>query len=202
MRLILARHGETDYNRKGISQCSDKPRLTELGIRQADGLAEYAAKQGVDVIFCSPSRRTRQTLERVLKRVAASVVLEPLIREREAGVWIGKSIDEFKAHREALGLAKHEFRPEGGENYADVRERARLFWEKIHPMYAGRTVMLISHSTFNNILAGLLLRLSLRESDMGPQDNCSVHELVIEEGKAKTARINHRHLLDQAPDEE
>ena len=201
MKLILARHGETDYNKKKLCPTDDVPTLTALGIKQARILGEYVAVQGVDAIFCSPSRRTRETLEVVLKKIKAPFFIEPLISERSSGVWEGRPLDDATKCREMLGLAKHEFRPKGGENYIDVDKRAGLFWEKIKHKYNGKTVLIISHSAFNNILAARLLGYPIEKTDMGLQDNCAVHEMIIEDGKAKAVRINHNHMLDSFPDD-
>lgn len=59
MELLLVRHGRPeriDYDPKGAD-----PQLTELGHRQADGMANYLSTETIDAIYTSPQRRARQT---------------------------------------------------------------------------------------------------------------------------------------------
>jgi probable phosphoglycerate mutase len=196
MRLILARHGETGYNRKRMMQPSDKPVLTGLGIKQSKKLAEYLSHEGIDVIFCSPATRARQTLEHIREKVDVPVFFEPLVEERNPGAWAGKPVDDFIACRRSQNLKSYEFKPEGGESLGDVRRRARLFWEKVRGRHADETVLLVSHSRFNGLFMGFLLGMPLEQSsETGKQSNCAVHELLISEGKAHALKNNYDGFL-------
>lgn len=188
MRLILARHGETAENRKRIIQSLDKAELSALGVRQATALGEYLSHEKIDVIICSPAKRTMQTLQHVKEKVKAPINIEPLIVEKDTGVWIGKPVAEMRAFREASGIPKHEFKPEGGESWSDVRKRAEKFWNKIKRKHENKTVLIVGHSLFNTIFMGFLLNKPL-EWDSGIEPNCSINEIVIEKDRARVVRM-------------
>lgn len=196
MRLLIVRHGETDWNAKRLMQSADEPVLTDLGVKQTERLVVFLKDKDIDVIFCSPTTRTRQTLEYIKKELNAPVFFEPLILERNPGVWIGKPVDEFIAYRESKGLAAHEFKPERGESFYDVRQRAKAFWNGIKWKHADRTVLVVSHGTFNRVFINLLLEKSLVEGASIEQGNCCVNEFLMENGNVKVLRINHTGFLD------
>lgn len=72
MKLLLMRHGQTNYNRLGL--CNDDPRdavyLTDLGRRQALAAAVALRAARLEHIFVSELPRTRQTAEIVNRRVS------------------------------------------------------------------------------------------------------------------------------------
>lgn len=195
MKLILARHGETDHNRERVVQSLEKPELTALGVKQARALANYLEHEGIEVMFCSPSKRTMQTMQIIREAINLPADVEPLIVERNAGVWEGRHVDDMIAFRESEGLDRFDFKPEGGESFHDVRKRAELFWKKIMPRYEGMTVLAVGHSLFNSLMIGVIFDMPIKESDRGIQTNASVHEVIIDKGRAKLTKFNYdRHL--------
>ena len=61
--LYLVRHGETDWNRQGLSQGSVDIPLNELGLAQAREAAQKLRGRGIASIVASPLSRARVTAE-------------------------------------------------------------------------------------------------------------------------------------------
>ena len=63
-KIVLVRHGRTDYNETGRADCwpADKARLNEKGLAQAEALVKTLADEKIDVICCSPLTRCQQTI--------------------------------------------------------------------------------------------------------------------------------------------
>ncbi len=196
MMLLIVRHGETDGNVKGLCQIPARSSLTPLGKKQTERLAELLGGERIDAVYCSPYKRTKQTLAIIRKRVRAPVFMDARLREREMGEWVGKPVDDFIAFRESRGARVHEFRPEGGEDFSDVLQRAKGFWSDIRDKHAGRTVLLVAHGDFNRILISHLLGRSLEESSSIPQANCCLNEITVHGGKAEAVKINYTAFLD------
>ena len=92
MKLYLARHGQTEWNRLGYySGQLDEP-MNETGRRQIEALARRW-QEDVDQIWSSPLSRAVQTAEILRGDRDASVplLLEPLLLESDFGSWAGKS---------------------------------------------------------------------------------------------------------------
>jgi broad specificity phosphatase PhoE len=87
--LLLARHGETDWNRDRRWQGhADRP-LTERGRAQAEELAERLADVALDAVYSSDLRRARETAEAVARAQELVVVQLPELREVDVGSWEG-----------------------------------------------------------------------------------------------------------------
>lgn len=136
--FYFARHGETDWNREQRYQGSMDIPLNRTGQLQADAngilLRELLERDGVDPAslkwFASPLSRAAETMDRM--RAAFAMDLPPVIHdERLIEISFGEL--EGRLHAELssdLAQAPGErdasywhFRPEGGENYADVATR-------------------------------------------------------------------------------
>lgn len=61
-RIYLLRHGQTQFNQKGLIQGSCDSKLTALGIEQAKSLSEYLDRIDFAAVYCSTSERTLDTV--------------------------------------------------------------------------------------------------------------------------------------------
>ena len=99
-RILLVRHGESEWNAAGRWQGQADPPLTDLGRAQA--LAAAAAIGAVDAVACSDLERARVTAELIADRIGIGPVLvDPGFRERDAGEWSGLTRSEI--HRDWPG---------------------------------------------------------------------------------------------------
>ena len=128
MRLLLVRHGETDWNAAGrIQGCTDTP-LNARGRAQALALAGRLRDERPQRLYTSPPRRARETAA----IVGAELALEPepveALREISFGVWEGCSWEEIQRRwpREFAWCEGDRLRrsPPGGESYGQLMERA------------------------------------------------------------------------------
>jgi broad specificity phosphatase PhoE len=127
--LLLARHGQTADNASGLILGRRDPALSELGERQAAGLAVQARARGVVAIWCSPLLRARQTAAIVGHAIGvAPVVLEDLI-ESARGDWEGVSQAVLAQHTPELFAAFQAGDPDfafpGGESIGSQVLRTR-----------------------------------------------------------------------------
>ena len=69
MKVYLMRHGETDYNKKGLIQGTLDIPLNEFGLELAEKTKEGFQNEGLtfDYCYCSPLIRARQTAEIILR---------------------------------------------------------------------------------------------------------------------------------------
>jgi broad specificity phosphatase PhoE len=141
-RLILIRHGETDWNRAGRLQGGQDIPLNELGRRQAAEAAERLRKlvprfAGLDFIG-SPMQRARETMDilrATLELAPGGYRVDDRLRELTFGSWEGFTWrDVRKAEREQAQLRERDkwsFVPPGGESYAMLAERVRPVLEEL-----------------------------------------------------------------------
>src|SRR5204862_6778501 len=95
--LILARHGETDWNRDGRFQGHADPPLNDRGREQARALASELAGDVLDAVYTSDLLRAHETAQIVAATKGLSVVVDPDLRERDVGEWSGLTLPEIEA---------------------------------------------------------------------------------------------------------
>lgn len=148
--LFLVRHGESEGNvALNAAKAGDHSYITEdysarttldyrlssEGSRQAAlagaWIRSWMADHGVeefDRLYCSPYARARETAA-LLGLPGAAWQLEPLLRERDFGLWEGLPRPEIEEafHRSAAQKERNRFlwRPDGGESTPDIDMRVR-----------------------------------------------------------------------------
>jgi probable phosphoglycerate mutase len=125
-RLLLARHGETEWNALGRLQGHTDIALNERGRQQAIELARSVAEAGIASVITSDLARARQTGEIVAAHLGlAPPVIVPELRERAFGVFEGLTRDECTRRYPAAWRAWHAQTdvPEGAESLAAATAR-------------------------------------------------------------------------------
>ncbi len=126
--IILARHGETEWNVGEIFRGRIDIELNETGIKQAELLAEYLSDVEIDAIYSSPLKRALRTAEVIASHHKLEVEIAPGIIDLDFGQWQGLSLQEVTDKYSGL-YAEWLSRPDrvkmpAGESLNDVRERA------------------------------------------------------------------------------
>jgi broad specificity phosphatase PhoE len=191
----LVRHGETEWNAASRMQGQLDSRLTPLGRAHAKSSAQLLARLGVDAIFASPLGRVRETIAIVEADVHAPVAFDDRLKEWHSGDWSGESWsdlrrkwpDEFAAWESDRWHA----RSPGGENFADLVDRARRFFADMAQLSAER-VAIVAHGFMNRALCAVLLDLSPVETLGIRQANDVVIRIVVTGGAVTSVE----HFID------
>ncbi len=180
MRIYLVRHGQTEWNARGIAQGHTDTELDDTGREQADRLAARLKDQGVRSIFSSDLKRCVQTVQPLANAIGAQVQATPLLRERtfgdlegqpwnEVGEWIEKAATK-------LGVPRHQVAPNGGESWQHVWDRIGTVIPTI--LQAPGPTVVVSHGgTCRQILCRLTGQ-DISRSQAYSFYNASVTELV------------------------
>ncbi len=154
MELHLFRHGETDWNRERRVQGQSESQLTDLGIQQATELGQRIRHIQFDRIYCSSSKRTRQTAQHAFPDAGADIVYMDALREIFLGPWEGQLYEELakkdpESHRH-FWQQPHLFRVEGAEDFFRLQSRAIAAIAQIEASHRagspeGTKIALVSH---------------------------------------------------------
>lgn len=129
MKLYFVRHGESEANTlRVISNRESLFGLTALGKEQAVILADRLRDVPVTAIFSSPILRARETAEILSEAIHLPYQINESLREYDCGILEEKSDEEsWKLHSEIAEdwtlNHNHLRRPEGGENFLDIKKR-------------------------------------------------------------------------------
>jgi broad specificity phosphatase PhoE len=145
--VVLARHGETDYNAEGRFQGRLQVPLNATGRDQARELADAAAARGFVALWSSTLRRALETAEIVGARLGIEPRTDARLVETDTGEWTGRTYAEIKAeHPEAFAAyvrADPDFAYPGGESLQAQTVRVMAALEEIG---AGpRPVLVVCH---------------------------------------------------------
>jgi broad specificity phosphatase PhoE len=145
--LLLARHGESDWNRaKRWQGFADRP-LTDRGRQQADELADRLDSIELDAVYSSDLRRARDTAEVVARRKGLVVSTTPDLREVDVGSWSGLTRAEAEA-RFPEAYARWLQGGEGwedGETYEQLGARVISAMQRIALSHDGGRVLVVAH---------------------------------------------------------
>ncbi|MCW6049812.1 histidine phosphatase family protein [Lyngbya sp. CCAP 1446/10] len=162
-RLLLVRHGETDWNRAGKFQGQIDVPLNDNGREQARQAAEFLKDVKLDFAISSSMLRPKETAEIILKyHGGLQLELRDELREISHGLWEGKFESEIEASYPGL-LAEWKISPEKvqmpeGENLEQVSIRAIAAWREIVQSVSG-TGIVVAHDAVNKALLCHLFNL-------------------------------------------
>jgi alpha-ribazole phosphatase len=183
MKLILVRHGETEWNVKGRVQGQADIALNRKGLEQAKKVGFRLKKEPIDVIYCSYMKRTRQTAASITRFHKVPVVYSNLIKERNFGKLEGMDTDEYRRIRDESGLPFHLYRPPGGENYTDLEKRVKKFLTMLKKKHSKQTVVVVSHGGVIRTFITLITKRPLADVHEIEQHNASVNVIELIPGR-------------------
>ncbi|MBK5229787.1 MAG: histidine phosphatase family protein [Thermoleophilia bacterium] len=201
MRLLLVRHGESEWNAAGRLQGQADPPLSALGRHQAAHMAARLVDEPIDAIVASDLLRAFDTARALADAVGLPVLAREDLREVDLGSWTGASRGEIEA---GDADAWRRWRVEGiegwhgGERYADAIGRIGAAVQSIATEWVGRTVVAVTHGGCIRLATCHLLGMPAgqlgRIMSIG---NASITEFLVEpDGRGRIARLNDMaHLL-------
>jgi len=168
-RLVMLRHGQTEFNAGSRMQGQLDTELSDLGRDQAVAAAEVLAKRQPQLIVSSDLRRALDTAVVLGERSGLPVVVDTRLRETHLGDWQGMSHLEVDAAAPGARLAWRNdatWAPHGGESRVDVAARGmpviaelvaeQTEWGADEPE---RPVVLVAHGGLIAALTAALLKL-------------------------------------------
>ena len=155
-RVVLVRHGETEWNRVQRFRGRTDIQLNETGRRQARALAKRLSGWPLAAIYSSPLKRALQTAEPVAEACGLNVVILEGMTDVDYGTSAGLSPEEAAARDPEV----HEIwvqtplltRFHGGESLQQVQERAWSALEEVSSVHKGETILVVSHVVVNRVL--------------------------------------------------
>jgi len=153
----VMRHGEAENNIKGI--LSGDPRaphhLTPKGKEQVQKAAAsiVSRKLSFDLIYVSPFLRTQETAAILKEKLGwkdSQVITDDRIRELGSGSWNGRKVSEYIRHFNHID--RFDSKPDGVENYADIKKRMGDFLYGLENEYAGKNILIVTHETPAHLL--------------------------------------------------
>ncbi len=196
--IILARHGETEWNVAEIFRGRIDIELNQTGMKQAELLAEYLTGLKIDTIYSSPLKRALKTAEIIASYHKLDVEIAPGLIDFDYGNWQGLPHQEVKDKYKELYAEwvknPHQVKIPTGESLNDVRKRAIGVVDNVIAKYEG-TVVLVSHRVVNKVLICALLGLDNSHFWNIRQDTCGITTFTYENERFILTKHNNTSYL-------
>ena len=178
VRLILVRHGESEWNALGRVQGQADPGLSEAGRAEARLLAPLVAAMAPEVVVTSDLRRAAETGALVCSMASTT---DPRWRESAMGEWTGRAAAELYADPRGRFAAWREGRadPPGGESWEAVCDRVADAARSLRASGAAR-VLVVTHG--GPVRAACAVLAGLAPDHLVPVPNASMTVIELAHG--------------------
>ena len=192
-RVILARHGQTEWNKEFRFQGKTNVQLTEEGKRQAHALAERLASWPPDVIYSSPLDRALYTAQAIAERHNMKPVILDELEEIDFASCEGQSINGLEREQHEIfsrWRADPFFNPpEGAETWPELSERLS---RAVNQFLAGghKRIIAVSHGGIMRALYAVFTGLNPHKTWNMDVSNCSMSGIEMRFGRPCLAFAN------------
>jgi len=169
VKVILVRHGETEWNRlRRIQGGNSDTQLNQKGRQQAESLALRLKQEKIQAIYSSPLQRAQDTALAIARYHQLPVEIEPSLKEIEVGELEGMSIAGVGKLSELL--VRHKQGDElprlpGGESVAEVQQRVWGAIQRLVDRHNDGVLVIVGH--YFSVLTAIcsVLNLPLAQID-------------------------------------
>ncbi len=194
MRLLLIRHGETDWNvETRVQGMTDIP-LNATGVRQARQVAQALAGETLAAVFASPLQRALHTAQAIAQPHHLPVYTHSGLRELDQGDLEGMLAADIRLHPSGVSQQwaagnLHAVVP-GGESMAQLQQRAWEAVADIRRQVGDGTVVVVSHNLTTKAIICSALDVPLIAYRRLRKENGSVTTLEFTGDHATLVRLN------------
>jgi len=210
--IYLARHGQTEWNRK--AQFQGDPDLDSVGYLNRVSLWHLLKDKPIHTIYTSKALRTRRTAALIARQLKLKIHPRAAINEIQPGILEGICFSQMAPHRArpadsacevrargsrpelTLPIVQQAFRAEEkdrlhgrfplGENYDDMLKRTEPFIQELKSGLRPRQVLIVAHGVINRVLLHKLVGWPLGNVSHVRQENDQVYRMEISpRGKVK-----------------
>ncbi len=204
MRVLLVRHGHTDWNEEGVFRGRIDIELNPKGRKQADIIGRRLQKVRLDAVYSSPLSRAVETAVRIASFHSKEVQLCGELIDIDFGRWQGlKLADVRTGYPEVYRVwetAPQKVRIPEAETLKEVRVRLLAGLKKIFHIHPDGTVVLVSHGLTNKVLICAILGLDNSHFWKVKQDNGAINIFKYTEHGSKLFLMNdisHLRTIDE-----
>lgn len=164
-RIILIRHGETEWNALGLYQGQLNSPLTDEGRQQAVALAARLDNAPIDALYASDLDRTQETAAPLVATSSLELSIDPRLRERHYGIFQGlDKTSVAKLHPEAYAghhSGDPDFQIPEGESTRQFYKRVTGCLEDLAAHHPDQQIAIVTHGGFIALAIKYVLGLSL-----------------------------------------
>jgi broad specificity phosphatase PhoE len=195
VRLFLVRHGETEYNRRGLALGRADIPLNETGRHQAVRLRKALCEVPFTAVYSSPLGRAVDTATTIATEHGKEVQLDEGLIEMDIGEVEGLAFPELRVKFPALaqnwgGADGPTFRMPGGERLVDVQGRAVDAIEGLAAHHQDETICAVTHNFVILSFLSSVLGIELAQFRRLRHGVAAIAEVDFRPGRSRVVRLN------------
>lgn len=177
MQLYVIRHGQTNVNLKNLINARNIIGLNNTGKEEAKAAGEELRNIDIDLIYCSPLKRTRQTC-RLANVNNVDVIYDKRLLERDAK---GKQFEKVeKIDFDLWYDINKNVIYRNTEGFKSIYERIEKFLEEIKQKHVNESILLVTHGDVCKAINAYVNKLSTPgEISSLEQGNCEIRKYEI-----------------------
>ena len=181
MKIVLCRHGRTDWNNQRRYQGWQGTPLNETGFEHAKLVSEALKDENFEYTFCSPLKRCLQTAKEIMKLQKCKLEIKEGLKEINYGDFAGhtpsniqKKMPGMWEKRKSSFQSKYDFKHPNGESFREIDEnRVKPMLEEFKEKYYSRKILLVTHQGVGRLILGNLMGFSEAEKmDLSIPNDC------------------------------
>lgn len=193
-RLLLVRHGITEFNSTRRFAGHSDVELSPAGYRQIAQLRERLAREKIDAIYSSDLKRALVAAQAISAEHHVDIITCPELREVNYGCAEGLTFDEISSLYPDLAESISNFSLQlsfpGGESFIEFIERTSKFLERVEKYPESQTILVVSHSGPLRVLVCRLLAIDLEHWRQIRIDNASLSIVETHQRRAIVSLLN------------
>ena len=182
-RILAIRHGETAWNVDTRIQGQLDIPLNDTGFWQAERVAEALADEDIAVLYASDLVRAAETANAISRRIGLPVLHDAGLRERNFGLFQGRTVAEVEAiHPELVQRWKSrepDFEPEGAESLRTFYARSIDTVHRLAAAHPGQTVVMVAHGGVLDCLYRAACGMPIEAPRTWQLGNASINRLLF-----------------------
>ena len=179
MKLYVIRHGQTNWNLKGIIQGQKDIELNDKGINEARKAKDEFNSLKIDLIMCSPLKRAKETAKILNTDKNINIIYKSELIERGLGDFEGESCitEEDDIYNYHMNKTIRNIEP-----VVDLCNRVNELIDEIKNKYKGKNILLVTHSGTARAIERYFYGID-ENGDLQPENlkNCEIREYEIME---------------------
>jgi len=198
-RLVIVRHGETDYNVQRRWQGHMDIPLNDAGLTQATRVATALKNEPIDAIYTSDLLRAHATAEAINQHHNLTLQPDRRLREVSLGHFEGLTSEEIVTKfpdEHAAWTGDLEVPAPGGESDLLFSNRVQDFYETVLKDHSAETALLVSHGGTIRALLCVLLELPVKHYHQFRLDNTAISEFHWYRNRWNLVRFNDTYHLN------
>lgn len=177
MELYVVRHGQTIVNFKGLINARNMIGLNKKGKEEAKIAAKQMRNIKIDLIFCSPLKRTKQTCN-IINENKIKVFYDKRILERNSRSMQFEKIEKLD-FEEWYDINKHRVY-KNSEGFKSILDRVKNFLEEVKREYPNESILIVTHGDICKAIYAYLNNINdAKEISLFKQENCEIKKYNI-----------------------